>query len=306
MAPAPSQGAGHASTSRQPRGIRGNARESRGVVVDREARRRRLSVDTTAARDDAVRVDDEDDAPAVMAIEDSIDLHHFAPRDIPSVVAEYLEAAARKGYREVRIIHGRGKGVQRERVRELLAGHRLVLSFATPVRGRGGIGGTIAWLRTVDAAGRMRARWERSAEAPAWRKLIAWAWPHADFVRFAVSARGARSWRIGAPFPFVHRHAAPDGDVVLDRLARDLGPATQRLARGGRTFVSYGCSAEVRAYLDRHALDEWTQLEGRPEDPSLLGAAGAVLETSAGEVVLWLTAEEEAELAAAGIDCVPT
>ena len=48
-----------------------------------------------------------------VPIEREIDLHAFAPRDIPSVVEEYIDAAARAGLREVRVVHGRGKGVQR-------------------------------------------------------------------------------------------------------------------------------------------------------------------------------------------------
>jgi len=48
-----------------------------------------------------------------VPIEREMDLHAFAPRDIPSVVEEYIDAAARAGFREVRLVHGRGKGVQR-------------------------------------------------------------------------------------------------------------------------------------------------------------------------------------------------
>ena len=48
-----------------------------------------------------------------VPIEREIDLHAFAPSDIPSVVEDYIDAAARAGFREVRLVHGRGKGVQR-------------------------------------------------------------------------------------------------------------------------------------------------------------------------------------------------
>ncbi|MEW6337811.1 MAG: Smr/MutS family protein, partial [Acidobacteriota bacterium] len=51
---------------------------------------------------------DEGDAPVEVPVEASLDLHTFAPRDIPSVVAEYLAAAYAAGLREVRLIHGRG------------------------------------------------------------------------------------------------------------------------------------------------------------------------------------------------------
>ena len=71
-----------------------------------------------------------------IPIEDSIDLHTYQPREIKIVVEEYLYQAVRRGFREVRIIHGRGIGVQREIVRSLLAKHPDVLAFRdAPDRG---------------------------------------------------------------------------------------------------------------------------------------------------------------------------
>ncbi|MGH9346852.1 MAG: Smr/MutS family protein [Vicinamibacterales bacterium] len=64
-----------------------------------------------------------------VPIEDSIDLHAFAPRDIPSVVEEYVHAAHAAGLREVRLIHGRGKGIQRGIVQQALERHPLVGAF---------------------------------------------------------------------------------------------------------------------------------------------------------------------------------
>ena len=64
-----------------------------------------------------------------VPIDGSIDLHAFAPRDIPSVVEEYINAAHEAGFREVRLIHGRGKGVQRGIVQSVLEKHPLVESF---------------------------------------------------------------------------------------------------------------------------------------------------------------------------------
>ena len=64
-----------------------------------------------------------------VPIEDSLDLHPFQPRDIPSVVEEYVIAAHEAGFREVRLIHGRGKGVQRGIVQAALEKHPLVVSF---------------------------------------------------------------------------------------------------------------------------------------------------------------------------------
>ena len=64
-----------------------------------------------------------------VPIEDSIDLHTFQPREIRIVVEEYLYQAVQRGFREVRIIHGRGVGVQREIVRSMLEKHPAVISF---------------------------------------------------------------------------------------------------------------------------------------------------------------------------------
>jgi DNA-nicking Smr family endonuclease len=64
-----------------------------------------------------------------VPIEGSIDLHTFAPRDIKSVVEEYINAAHDAGFREVRVIHGRGKGIQRGIVQQALERHPLVTEF---------------------------------------------------------------------------------------------------------------------------------------------------------------------------------
>ena len=88
-----------------------------------------------------------DDEPVRIPIEDFLDLHAFAPRDVRSVVEDYLEAAHARGFREVRLIHGRGIGVQRASVQSLLARHPLVIAFADAPPERGGRGATIVQLR---------------------------------------------------------------------------------------------------------------------------------------------------------------
>jgi DNA-nicking Smr family endonuclease len=67
-----------------------------------------------------------DDQPVRIPIEDSLDLHSFAPRDVVAVVEEYLHAAREAGFTEVRLIHGRGTGTQRAAVQRLLREHPLV------------------------------------------------------------------------------------------------------------------------------------------------------------------------------------
>jgi DNA-nicking Smr family endonuclease len=64
-----------------------------------------------------------------IPIEDRLDLHAFAPADIRSVVEEYVHAAHAAGLRQVRLIHGRGKGIQRGIVQQALERHPLVVEF---------------------------------------------------------------------------------------------------------------------------------------------------------------------------------
>ena len=89
-----------------------------------------------------------DEPPVILPIEDSLDLHAFAPRDIPDVVRDYLEACVAQHYREVRVIHGRGIGFQRQVVRAVLEAHPSVLGFADAPAGRGGWGATVVQLKT--------------------------------------------------------------------------------------------------------------------------------------------------------------
>jgi DNA-nicking Smr family endonuclease len=90
---------------------------------------------------------DSDSEPVRVPIEDALDLHAFAPRDVRAVVDDYLRAAAERGFTEVRLIHGRGRGVQRAGVQALLTRHPLVVSFADAPPERGGWGATIVRLR---------------------------------------------------------------------------------------------------------------------------------------------------------------
>ena len=84
------------------------------------------------------------DEPIRIPIEAEIDLHPFAPPDIPSVVEEYIEAAASAGLRRVRVIHGRGRGVQRGIVQATLERHPRVREFWDDTAAH--LGATIALL----------------------------------------------------------------------------------------------------------------------------------------------------------------
>jgi DNA-nicking Smr family endonuclease len=90
---------------------------------------------------------DAPEAPVRLPVEDVFDLHSFRPHETAAAVAEYLAAAAAKGLREVRIIHGRGIGVQRTIVRKALERSPWVVSFADATPERGGWGATVAVLR---------------------------------------------------------------------------------------------------------------------------------------------------------------
>jgi dsDNA-specific endonuclease/ATPase MutS2 len=87
------------------------------------------------------------DEPVTVPLQDAIDLHPFAPKDIPSVVEEYIGECLRSGIYEVRIIHGRGTGVQRNIVRSVLEQHPSVVSFRDAPPEAGGWGATVVLLK---------------------------------------------------------------------------------------------------------------------------------------------------------------
>jgi DNA-nicking Smr family endonuclease len=81
-----------------------------------------------------------------VPIEDSFDLHSFRPEDVRDALADYLEAAGKRGFREVRVIHGKGKGVRRAEVRRWLADNPAVHEFFDARPERGGMGATVVVL----------------------------------------------------------------------------------------------------------------------------------------------------------------
>jgi dsDNA-specific endonuclease/ATPase MutS2 len=88
--------------------------------------------------------------PVRLEIKDVFDLHPVPPREVRAVVEEYLREARRLGFRRVRIIHGKGVGVQREAVRAVLARTPFVEHFADAPPEAGGWGATVAVLKAVD------------------------------------------------------------------------------------------------------------------------------------------------------------
>jgi dsDNA-specific endonuclease/ATPase MutS2 len=86
--------------------------------------------------------------PIRLPIEDVIDLHTFRPQDIAHLIEDYIEECVRAGFASVRIIHGKGKGLQKQRVHELLRRNPNVLSFRDAPLEAGGWGATIVALST--------------------------------------------------------------------------------------------------------------------------------------------------------------
>jgi dsDNA-specific endonuclease/ATPase MutS2 len=87
------------------------------------------------------------DEPVRIPITDVFDLHTVPPRDVKDVVEAYLEEAHSLGFRAIRIIHGRGIGVQREVVRSVLAKSDFVLDYRDAPMEAGGWGATVVMLR---------------------------------------------------------------------------------------------------------------------------------------------------------------
>jgi dsDNA-specific endonuclease/ATPase MutS2 len=90
--------------------------------------------------------DDSELDPIRIPMEDVLDLHTVSPKDVKPVVEEYLSEAHRLGFQAVRIIHGRGIGVQREMVRTILERTPFVVSFGDAPAEAGGWGATIVTL----------------------------------------------------------------------------------------------------------------------------------------------------------------
>jgi DNA-nicking Smr family endonuclease len=85
--------------------------------------------------------------PVEIPIEDVLDLHLFSPRDLPDLLTDYLAACRAKGLFSVRIIHGKGQGIQKARLQSLLKRHPAVAGFRDAPAEAGGWGATLVELR---------------------------------------------------------------------------------------------------------------------------------------------------------------
>ena len=87
--------------------------------------------------------------PVILPVGDILDLHAFQPKDIASAVEEFLDVCRRSGILQARLIHGKGKGVQRAIIRSLLDHHSAVISFEDAPAEAGGWGATLVTLVAV-------------------------------------------------------------------------------------------------------------------------------------------------------------
>lgn len=90
-----------------------------------------------------------EDEPIEIPITDVFDLHTFAARDVKGATEAYLEEAHRRGFTALRIIHGRGIGVQREMVRSVLSKTPYVLHYGDAPAEAGGWGATVVTLAAL-------------------------------------------------------------------------------------------------------------------------------------------------------------
>lgn len=90
-----------------------------------------------------------DDDPVRVLIEDVLDLHPFSPADVRDVTKEYLIEARSRGWRQVRLIHGRGIGAQRENVQSLLRSLDWIEDFHDADPSGGGWGATVVLIRLL-------------------------------------------------------------------------------------------------------------------------------------------------------------
>lgn len=118
----------------------------KGEYADRDARQSIYDLQRTAnceLRTTDTEPDNPFPEPVEIEITDSIDLHAFSPKDVKAVTIAYLEEARKKGFSIVRIIHGKGIGVQREIVRGVLRDTEFVKGFRSGDEFSGGSGSTV-------------------------------------------------------------------------------------------------------------------------------------------------------------------
>ncbi len=91
--------------------------------------------------------DSEEEEPFIVPIDGVLDLHTFSPKELPGLLDDYFHECLERKIMDVRIIHGKGKGILRDRVRSILKRHELVKGFETASIDGGGWGATLVRLK---------------------------------------------------------------------------------------------------------------------------------------------------------------
>ena len=117
----------------------------RRVPRDNQRRQRSASIEE---EDEAIDPMNPFPDPVIIEFKDVIDLHSIPPKQVRAVVEDYLQEAHSRGFQWVRIIHGKGIGVQREIIRSILARDPFVIDFKDAPAEAGGWGATIVRLET--------------------------------------------------------------------------------------------------------------------------------------------------------------
>jgi dsDNA-specific endonuclease/ATPase MutS2 len=105
--------------------------------------------DDRVSPDDGEALELDDDASVELEVTDVLDLHSFPPSQVADLVRDYLDLAVERGFAQVRIVHGRGVGVQRKTVRTILERDTRVEAFGDAPGEAGGWGATWARLRST-------------------------------------------------------------------------------------------------------------------------------------------------------------
>jgi DNA-nicking Smr family endonuclease len=104
--------------------------------------------------------------PVEIPIDGALDLHAFSPKDIPTLIPEYLQQCQQRGILEVRIIHGKGTGALRRTVQALLSSMEMVTAFRLGDETSGGWGATLVRLRAGKDSSAQRSRKPTPGSAP--------------------------------------------------------------------------------------------------------------------------------------------
>ncbi len=168
--------------------------------------------------------------PIEIPIEDVLDLHTFLPKEIPGLLEDYLTACRQAKIYSVRIIHGKGKGFQKNRVRILLAKLPMVASFSDAPIGAGGWGATIVKLkRESDALSREWSGFLKQVAKGA--RSMGMHLDQSQITQFALHAKELREWN-----RFANLTAITDLEEMAEKLFLDTLPMEPLIPRDSQVL----------------------------------------------------------------------